>query len=88
MPWTCESVREKLVSLLVEHLGVEPSEITDEKSVKDLGGDSLDQAELVLAFEEEFCLTISDNDADMHFQTVGSTVEYLCEKVSVAPTAA
>ena len=58
-------VEERIRSIIVEQLGVRPEQVTPEASfVDDLGADSLDTVELVMAFEEEFGLEISDEDAD------------------------
>ena len=59
------SVAEKVKSIIVEQLGVEADEVTSEASfTEDLGADSLDIVELVMAFEEEFGIEIPDEDAD------------------------
>lgn len=56
---------EKVKKIIVEQLGVDAAEVTDEASfVDDLGADSLDTVELVMAFEEEFDLEIPDEDAE------------------------
>ncbi|MBP7587071.1 MAG: acyl carrier protein [Thermoanaerobaculia bacterium] len=59
------SVAEKVKSIIVEQLGVEADEVTSEASfTEDLGADSLDIVELVMAFEEEFGIEIPDEDAE------------------------
>jgi acyl carrier protein len=59
------SVAEKVKSIIVEQLGVEADEVTPEASfTDDLGADSLDIVELVMAFEEEFGIEIPDEDAE------------------------
>jgi len=59
------SVAEKVKSIIVEQLGVDEEEVTPDASfVDDLGADSLDVVELVMAFEEEFGVEIPDDDAD------------------------
>jgi acyl carrier protein len=59
------SVSEKVKSIIVEQLGVEADEVTPEASfTEDLGADSLDIVELVMAFEEEFGIEIPDEDAE------------------------
>ena len=59
------AVTEKVKSIIVEQLGVDEEEITPDASfVDDLGADSLDTVELVMAFEEEFDLEIADEDAE------------------------
>jgi len=71
---------EKVTEIIVEQLGVKPEEVTPEASfVDDLGADSLDTVELVMAFEEEFGVEIPDEDAEK-IQTVGDAVRYIDEK--------
>lgn len=68
---------ERVKELVVEQLGVDADEVTMEASfVDDLGADSLDIVELVMAFEEEFDIEIPDEDAEK-IQTVGDAVDYL-----------
>jgi len=69
------SARERVVSVIEEQMGVDPSEITDDASfTEDLGADSLDLAELVMGFEEEFDIEIPDETAE-EITTVGEAVE-------------
>lgn len=71
----------RVKELVVEQLGVDADEVTESASfVDDLGADSLDIVELVMAFEEEFELEIPDEDAEK-IQTVGSAVEYIKAKL-------
>lgn len=71
------SLDEKVNQIVVEQLGVESSEVTPDASfVDDLGADSLDRVELVMAFEEAFGLEIPDNDAEK-IVTVQDAVEYI-----------
>jgi len=71
------SVEEKVNQIVIEQLGVEPSEVTPEASFTDaLGADSLDRVELVMAFEENFGLEIPDEDAEK-IVTVQDAVEYI-----------
>lgn len=68
---------ERVRAKVVEHLGVEPEKVTMEASfIDDLGADSLDTVELVMAFEEEFGVEIPD-DAANDIQTVKNAVDYL-----------
>lgn len=73
-------VADRVKELVVEQLGVDAEEVTEGASfVDDLGADSLDIVELVMAFEEEFDLEIPDEDAEK-IQTVGNAVEYIKAK--------
>ena len=59
------SVQDRVKSIIVEQLGVDAEEVTADASfVEDLGADSLDTVELIMAFEEEFGIEISDEDAE------------------------
>lgn len=71
------SVEEKVKSIIVEQLGVDGEEVTSEASfVEDLGADSLDTVELIMAFEEEFGVEISDEEAEK-IRRVKDAVEYI-----------
>jgi acyl carrier protein len=72
---------EKIVKeVVVEQLGVDAAEVNDKASfVDDLGADSLDTVELVMAFEEKFSLEIPDEDAEK-IRTVGDAVTYISAK--------
>ena len=71
------SIKEKIVDLVVEQLGVSPEQVAEDASfIDDLGADSLDTVELVMAFEEEFGLEIPDEDAEKML-TVGDAIGYL-----------
>ena len=73
---------EKIKAIIVEQLGVEESEVTPEAHfIDDLGADSLDTVELVMALEEEFGIEISDEDAEK-IQTVGDVAKYIDEHSS------
>jgi len=70
-------VREKVKKIIVDHLGVDVAKVTDEASfIDDLGADSLDTVELVMAFEEEFGSEISDSEAEK-ILTVGDAVKFI-----------
>ena len=72
-----ESIDARVREIIINELGVEPEKVTDDASfVEDLGADSLDTVELVMAFEEEFGLDIPDEDAEK-MRTVGDAVRYL-----------
>ena len=75
-----ESIENKVRSIIVEQLGVEPDKVTaDAKFIEDLGADSLDTVELVMAFEEEFEVEVPDADAEK-LQSVAEVVAYITEK--------
>ena len=74
-------VAERVKKIVVEHLGVEADKVTEAASfIDDLGADSLDNVELVMAFEEEFDIEIPD-DAAEHIQTVGDAVKFIGERL-------
>ena len=75
------NVEEKVKDIIVEQLGVEREKLTSEASfMEDLGADSLDTVELVMAFEKEFDIDIPDEDAEK-LRTVGDAMNYLHEKI-------
>ena len=75
-----ENVESKVKEIIVNELGVEPEKVTPEASfVEDLGADSLDTVELVMAFEEEFGMEIPDEEAEQ-LQSVGDAIRYIQEK--------
>ena len=77
-----KSIEEKVKDIIVEQLGVNPEQVTQSASfIEDLGADSLDTVELVMAFEEEFSVEVPDEDAEK-LQTVGDVVKYIEEKTS------
>jgi acyl carrier protein len=70
---------DKVKSIIVEQLGVAAEDVTENASfIEDLGADSLDIVELVMALEEEYDIEISDEDAEK-IQTVGDAVNYIAE---------
>jgi acyl carrier protein len=70
---------DRVKKIIINHLGVEESKITEAASfIDDLGADSLDQVELVMSFEEEFKVEIPDDVAEK-ITTVGSAVKYISE---------
>lgn len=74
------SLEAKVKDIIVEQLGVNAEQVnTDASFIEDLGADSLDTVELVMAFEEEFGAEIPDEDAEK-LTTVGAVVKYLTEK--------
>lgn len=74
------TVEERVKKIIAEQLGVEEDEVTQEASfVEDLGADSLDTVELVMALEEEFSIEIPDEDAEK-ILTVGKALDYIKEK--------
>ena len=72
-----KEVSNKVKKMVADHLGVDESKVTDEASfIDDLGADSLDTVELVMAFEEEFGSEISDSEAEK-ILTVGDAIKFI-----------
>jgi len=70
-------VGDKIKKIIVDHLGVDVTKVTEEASfIDDLGADSLDTVELVMAFEEEFGAEISDSEAEK-ILTVGDAIRFV-----------
>ena len=79
-----KEMEEKVKDIIVEELGVEREKLTDDASfMEELGADSLDTVELVMAFEKEFDIDIPDEEAEK-LRTVGDAMKYLHEKVGDA----
>jgi acyl carrier protein len=77
-----ENIEERVKKIIVEQLAVDASEVTHEAQfVQDLGADSLDTVELVMALEEEFDIEVPDEDAEK-IQTVGQAIDYITNKLS------
>ena len=77
-----KSISEKVKDIIVEQLGVNPEQVTETASfIEDLGADSLDTVELVMAFEEEFSVEVPDEDAEK-LQTVGNVIDYIEKKTA------
>jgi len=77
-----KSIEDKVKDIIVEQLGVNPEQVTPTASfIEDLGADSLDTVELVMAFEEEFSVEVPDEDAEK-LQSVGDVIKYIEEKAS------
>jgi len=74
-------ILDRVKKIIINHLGAEEAKVVEEASfIDDLGADSLDQVELVMAFEEEFGIEIPD-DAAEKITTVGSAVKYISENM-------
>lgn len=72
-----KAVEEKVIDIISEQMGVDKSEITRETSfINDLNADSLDTVELVMEFEDEFDMSIPDEEAEK-IQTVGAAIDYI-----------
>ena len=83
-----KSIEEKVKDIIVEQLGVNPEQVTPTASfIEDLGADSLDTVELVMAFEEEFGVEVPDEDAEK-LQTVGDVVKYRRAQPEISQAAA
>jgi acyl carrier protein len=77
-----KSIEERVKDIIVEQLGVNPEQVTPSASfIEDLGADSLDTVELVMAFEEEFSIEVPDEDAEK-LQTVGDVIKYIEDKTA------
>ena len=76
------NISERVQKIIIDKLGVESSEVTNEASfTNDLGADSLDTVELIMEFEKEFDISIPDEQAE-NIQTVGQAVSYLESQIS------
>ena len=72
-----QSIEQRVKNIIVEQLGVKPEQVTPEaKFIEDLGADSLDTVELVMALEEEFGSEIPDDQAEK-LQSVGDVIKYI-----------
>ncbi len=72
-----ENIENKVKDIIVDQLGVNPDQVNPEaKFIEDLGADSLDTVELVMAFEEEFGIEVPDEEAEK-LQTVGDVTRYI-----------
>lgn len=72
-----QAIKEKVIEIISEQMGADKSEITRETSfINDLNADSLDTVELVMEFEDEFDMSIPDEEAEK-IQTVGAAVDYI-----------
>ena len=75
-----DEVASKVKKIVAEHLGIDEAKVTEEASfIDDLGADSLDTVELVMAFEEEFGSEISDSEAEK-ILTVGDAIKFIEKK--------
>ncbi|MBI3817761.1 MAG: acyl carrier protein [Planctomycetes bacterium] len=75
------SIRDRVIKITCDQLGTTPDKVNEQTSfVNDLGADSLDTVELVMSFEDEFEISIPDEDAEK-IQTVGDAVRYVEDKV-------
>lgn len=75
-------IKKRVKDIIKDKLGIDESEITDEKNfIDDLRADSLDTVELIMAFEEEFGITIPDSDYE-EIQTVGQAIDYIKSAIS------
>ncbi len=76
------AVDDRVKEIIVDQLGVDPGQVTEDAHfIEDLGADSLDTVELVMAFEEEFGIEIPDEDAEK-MTTVAKAIEYLHQKLA------
>ena len=76
-----QAIEEKVIGIISEQMGADKSEISKETSfINDLNADSLDTVELVMEFEDEFDLSIPDEEAEK-IQTVGAAVDYITKVI-------
>ncbi len=74
------SIKDRVIRIVCDQMGATPDKVTEETSfINDLGADSLDTVELVMEFEDEFEISIPDEDAEK-IQTVGSAIQYIESK--------
>ena len=77
-----QEITEKVKKIVADHLGVDESKVVEEASfIDDLGADSLDTVELLMAFEEEFGSEISDSEAEK-ILTVGDAIKFIANKAN------
>ncbi len=77
-----DDIQQKVTDLIVDQLGVDADSVnSDAHFIDDLGADSLDTVELVMAFEEEFDMEIPDEDAEK-LETIGDAIKYLDERLT------
>lgn len=76
-----KQIEDKVIDIICEQMGTDKSEITRETSfINDLNADSLDTVELVMEFEDEFDMSIPEEDAEK-LQTVGSAIDYVAKTI-------
>jgi acyl carrier protein len=81
MPQANKSIAERVKDIVIEQLGINPDQVTPQaKFIEDLGADSLDTVDLVMAAEEEFNIEISDEDAEK-FETVAEAIRFIEERL-------
>jgi acyl carrier protein len=77
---TNPSIEERVIKIVCDQMGTTPDKVTKDTSfINDLGADSLDTVELVMEFEDEFEISIPDEDAEK-IQTVGNAIQYITSK--------
>ncbi len=78
-----EEILEKVVEIVTEKLGVDAEEVTlDSDLTEDLGADSLDLVDLVMAFEDEFGVKVEDEDVE-NIATIGDIVDYISKELGI-----
>ena len=83
--WTPERVAAQVQNTLVDQLGVDDTEVTPQSTFSDdLGADSLDYVEIIMAFEEDFDIEIPDSDVEK-FTTVKQVTDYLVKRLCSVP---
>lgn len=77
---TNPTIEERVIKIVCDQMGATPDKVTKETSfINDLGADSLDTVELVMEFEDEFEISIPDEDAEK-IQSVGNAIDYIASK--------
>ena len=77
---TREDIKHKLTTILVEILACKAEDVTDEATLEDLGADSLDEVDIVLAVEDEFGMNIGDDEAEK-LNTVGEFIDFIASAI-------
>ena len=80
---TLKDIESRVKKIIGQHLGVQEDDVKNDTTIEDLGGDSLDQIEIVMDLEDEFRIELSDAEAEK-IVTLGSAVEFVASKKKIA----